>query len=63
MRVRVSLAVYDVRGRLVASLVDRDQGAGPHEVTWTAKGLASGVYLAHLKAGGQVRTSRMLLLK
>ncbi len=60
---RVSLAVYDIRGRLVAELVDGDQVAGRHEVTFAPRGLASGVYLAHLRAGGQVRTVRMLLLK
>jgi hypothetical protein len=60
---RVSLAVYDVRGRLVARLVDKDQGAGEHEVLFSPRGLASGVYLAHLRAAGQVRTMRMLLVK
>jgi len=60
---RVNLAVYDIRGRLVAQLVDRQQGAGRHEVLFAPRGLASGVYLAHLKAGGQVRTMRMTLVK
>ncbi len=60
---RVNLAVYDVRGRLVSRLVDRWQAAGHHEVPFSARGLASGVYLAHLRAGGQVRTMRMLLVK
>jgi len=60
---RVSLSVYDIRGRLVNRLVDRDQPAGQHEVQFTPRGLASGVYLAHLRAGGQVRTIRMLLVK
>jgi hypothetical protein len=60
---RVSLAVYDIRGRLVARLVEGTQAAGAHEVQFTPRGLASGVYLAHLQAGGQVRTTRMLLMK
>jgi|GEM_PF-987035 len=61
---RVDLAIYDVRGRLVARLVDQeDQGAGRHEVVFAPRGLASGVYLAHLKAGGQVQTRRMVLVK
>jgi hypothetical protein len=60
---RVSLKVYDVRGLLVAELVNGERGAGPHEVVWEPRGLASGVYLAHLSAGGQVRTVRMMLLK
>ncbi len=60
---KVELAVYDVRGRRVAILVDEEQTAGPHEVVFAPRGLASGVYLAHLKAGAEVRTTRMLLLK
>ena len=59
----MSLAVYDIRGRLVARLVEGTQAAGAHEVQFTPRGLASGVYLAHLQAGGQVRTIRMLLMK
>ena len=60
---RVSLAIYDVRGRLVERLVEGEQPAGRHEVLFEPRGLASGVYLAHLRVGGQVRTIRMLLLK
>jgi hypothetical protein len=63
VRTRVSLDVYDVRGRLVARLVDGEKSAGSHTEEWRPRGLASGVYLAHLKAGGEVRTVRMLLVK
>jgi hypothetical protein len=44
----VRLAVFDVQGRRVRILADRTFTAGPHEVAFDAKGLASGWYLARL---------------
>ena len=60
---RVNLAIYDVRGSLVARLVDGEQPAGRHEVVFEPRGLASGVYLAHLKVGGQVLSVLFLYKK
>lgn len=62
-RTEVRLAVYDVLGREVAVLVDGPMHAGTHEVRFSATGLASGVYLAMLRADGAVRTRPMLLLR
>jgi hypothetical protein len=49
---RVSLKIYDMLGAEVATLVDETKSPGTHEATWNATGLASGVYLYQLKAGG-----------
>lgn len=64
----VSLAVYTVRGELVAKLVDEYRAAGSHAVEW--KGLnvggqasPSGLYFAQLKADGLVMTQRLTLLR
>lgn len=57
------LAVYDVRGRRVATLVDAVMSSGEHTVTWNAKGIASGVYFYRLTAGDFSETCRMVLLK
>ncbi|RMF68223.1 MAG: T9SS C-terminal target domain-containing protein [Calditrichaeota bacterium] len=57
----VSLKVYDVTGREVATLVKGKVTAGEHEVTWDAADLASGLYIYRLRAG-QFRASRKLLL-
>jgi len=64
----VRLAVYDVRGRLVRTLVDRDLPAGAHETTWNGRNgsgesAASGIYLTRLDAAGETRTSKMVLLR
>ncbi len=65
---QVSLRVYDLRGRLVRSLVAAKQPAGPHVAHWdgrddTGRTVASGVYLYRLDAGAFQRSRKMLLLK
>lgn len=60
---RVSLKVYDIYGREVASLVDGLQQVGVHEAVFDAAHLASGTYIYRLEAAGQIRTGRVLLLK
>ncbi|MBD3222585.1 T9SS type A sorting domain-containing protein [bacterium] len=57
----VRLVVHDVRGRLVATLVDEVQAAVHRSVRWDARGLASGTYVYSL-AAGDFRQSRKLLL-
>jgi len=59
----VSLAVYDVRGSEVATLVSHTQPAGRYEVSFDGAGLSSGIYLCRLHVGGSVQTIKMLLLK
>jgi hypothetical protein len=57
------LSVYDLLGREVAVLVDGMMPAGAHRAVFDASGLASGVYVVRLEAGGEWRTSRITLLK
>ncbi len=60
---RADLRVYDLLGKEVAVLVDKDQLPGAYKVTWDASGLATGVYLYRLQASGFVETKRLLLLR
>jgi len=60
---RVRLAVYDILGRAVATLMDGQQEPGRHEVTFDATGLASGVYLYQLSSGPFVTTKKMVFVK
>ncbi len=61
---QVELAVYDVTGRRVATLVDEPQAAGRYEAAWNAAGLPSGVYLVRLStSGGDSATQRITLLR
>jgi hypothetical protein len=59
----VSLRVYDVLGREVAVLVDREQAAGPHTVPFDAFGLPGGVYFYRLQAAQRSRTGQMVLAR
>lgn len=60
---RVTIEVFNVQGQRVATLVDANQSAGPHEAVWDAKGFASGIYLYRLTAGSHRASGRMVLLK
>jgi hypothetical protein len=59
----VTLKVYDILAREVATLVNEEKPVGTYEVTWYAEQLPSGVYFYQLKAGDFISTKKMLLLK
>lgn len=59
----VTISVFDLLGREVATVVDEVQGADTYRVTFDAANLASGMYLYQLRTGGQVITRTMTLLK
>lgn len=58
-----SLVVYDAVGRQVTTLVNGVMSAGVHSVTFDAGNLSSGLYIYVLRAGGQTKTQKMMLLK
>ena len=58
----VKLAVYDLQGRLVQTLVDEHMPAGNYTVRWEANA-ASGTYYYRLEVAGQARTGQMTLVK
>jgi hypothetical protein len=60
---QVSLRVFDVIGKEVATLVDEKQSAGRKDVKFDATNLPGGVYFYRLQAGGLTETRRMVLLK
>ena len=59
----VSLKVFNVLGKEVASLVNEEKPAGQHEVRFNAADLTSGIYFYTLRAGTQVETHKMMLIK
>ncbi len=66
--VDVRIVVYDILGREVARLVDRDMTAGYHQVIWngrTAIGreVPTGIYIARLVTPEFTKSIKMLLLK
>ena len=59
----VSLQVYDMLGKEVATLMNREQSAGTHEVSFNASNVPSGMYICTLRAGSFSQTKKMLLVK
>ena len=59
----VSLKVFDMTGREVATIVSKELKAGEYIKQWNAGHLASGVYFYRLQAGSFSQTRKLLLLK
>jgi len=59
----VRLDIFDLTGRRVTSLVDREMPAGWHRVTWRAVQQASGLYFAQFTAHGQTMIQRLVLAR
>ncbi len=60
---RVTLKIYDLLGRQVATLVNGFEAAGAHTATFNASALSSGVYFYRMTAGAYTDQKKMLLLK
>ncbi len=63
----VKLTVYDIQGREIECLVDKDHNAGEYTERWNAlesrRNLASGIYFAQLLVDGHSVTQKMMLAK
>jgi len=59
----VTLKVYDVLGKDIATLVNGEKPAGTYDITWNAENFPSGVYFYRLQAGEFIKTKKMLLIK
>ncbi len=59
----VLLTIYNIRGHEVLHLVENEQPAGYHQITWKATNVASGMYFYRIQAGKFVQTRKMILLR
>lgn len=59
----VSLRVYNMQGRIVATLVKSEQSAGNHEVKLPAAGISFGNYVLEFKEGGNPITKRLTIVR
>jgi parallel beta-helix repeat protein len=57
------MSIYDLSGRLAATLVNGWREAGAHEVTFDASSLPSGIYFCRLEAGEFTASQKLILLK
>ncbi|HUI31182.1 MAG TPA: T9SS type A sorting domain-containing protein [Candidatus Acidoferrales bacterium] len=57
------LTIYDLLGREVQTLIDRELQAGYYDVNFDASRFTSGVYLYRIQSGNFTETKKLLLLK
>jgi hypothetical protein len=59
----VSLKVFDLLGREVGTVVDQNMSSGSYKYNWSAKNLATGVYMYTLTSGQNSESKKLLFLK
>lgn len=59
----VTLILYDLQGREVATLVDGEMPAGHHTVQWSAAQVANGTYFCRLTSGARQAVRRLIVMK
>jgi ligand-binding sensor domain-containing protein len=62
-RTNVKLVIYDILGREVETLIDKELEPGKYKINFTATNLPSGVYFYRLKTPKFTKTNKMLLIK
>jgi hypothetical protein len=63
VRSLVTLTIFDVLGREIATLINGEKSAGSHTIEWNAASMSSGVYFYQLRAGNFVATKQLTLLR
>ncbi len=59
----VTLKVYDLLGREIATIINEEKMPGNYEVNFNANNLSSGVYFYRIRAGSFIDTKRLILLR
>lgn len=64
----VAAVIYDLNGRLIAELINRDLPAGIHQLVWNGKNqhslpMASGIYFMRVSTNERIETIKMALIK
>lgn len=62
-KIQTLLVVYDILGKEVATLVNKEQAPGTYEVKFNGEGLPSGIYIYKLIAGSYSSAKKMILLR
>jgi len=59
----ITLKIFNLLGKEIATLVNGKQFAGEYEVQWNSVDLPSGVYVYRLETGNFVATKKLILMK
>ncbi|MCF7810493.1 T9SS type A sorting domain-containing protein, partial [bacterium] len=60
---RISIAVYDLSGRLVKCLINSDYRAGHYTTIWQADDVVAGIYIVRISATDFTSVKKMILIK
>lgn len=58
-----ALAIYDILGNRISTLVNKEQTAGSYSVDFNATNLSSGIYFYTLTSNSYTKTKKMILMK
>ena len=59
----VSLSIYNIKGELIETLVNKNQQAGDYSVVWNAENVSSGIYLYQIKTENSIETKKCVIIK
>ena len=59
----VTIKIFDIVGREIATLMNRELVTGHQTITWNGKNVSSGIYFLKLESGELVDTKKMVLLR
>lgn len=57
----VTMKIYSLDGKIIATLVDKEMWPGTYEVTWDAGDLPAGVYFCRIEAGSSAESRKLVL--
>ena len=60
---KMSIDVYDIKGRFIETLIERNMLSGYHSIIWNASSYSSGIYFIKMQAGSYIRTQKLMLVK
>ncbi|MDP8237947.1 MAG: Ig-like domain-containing protein, partial [Candidatus Hatepunaea meridiana] len=60
---RITIQVFDLRGRLLTTLIDKEQREGYYEAIWDGRNALSGIYLVRMQTDQYVKVRKITLVK
>ncbi|MBT3233708.1 MAG: T9SS type A sorting domain-containing protein, partial [Calditrichaeota bacterium] len=60
---KTRVSIHDITGREIDLLVDEMKFAGNHGISWTAKGVPTGIYFCRVEAGNKFATQKLTLIR
>ena len=60
---KVKLNIYDMNGRLIQTLADKELSSGEHRLEFSSGNISTGIYYCVLRSGEAIETRKMIILK